>query len=233
MESSKNDVIANQIFLGIPWKNIRKRYERIAKELNKKYPLSFVIVGRGDNQDAEDLLQVILDKIYSSSYAIFDATGGNANVSLEYGYAEAVDVPRALYLSVHKAVTKKSSDSAIIADLAGKKRNNYTNEESLKNLLSVFSKAHAYTVKFERFLKGKFRRASKGNKKRTRSLALKVIHELDNQRQMRRADIVQNLQADQASYKADEIDEMIKMLHKEKLIQSQQGPHAKVHIVYE
>ena len=232
MEPSTDDVIANQVFLGIPWKTIRKKYERIADEFAKTYPLSFVIIGRDDDQDAEDLLQIILDKIETSSYAIFDATGGNANVSLEFGYAEARDIPRVLYLSVHKA-SKKTSESAIIADLAGKKFNHYKTEGALKNLLKDFSKKHSYTIKFERFLKKKFKTASKGDKKRSRTLALKVIHELDNQRQVRRADIVQNLQADSADYKAAEIDSMILMLHQEKLVQSQQGPHSRVHIVYE
>jgi hypothetical protein len=45
------------------------------------------------------LLEVIKERRESSSFAVFDASGGNANVSLEYGYAEAFDIPRALYLS--------------------------------------------------------------------------------------------------------------------------------------
>lgn len=232
MDASKNDIIANQVFLGVPWKKARK-YEGIVNTLNKKFPLSFVIVGRGDNQDAEDLLQVIKNKIDASSYAIFDATRGNANVSLEFGYAEALDIPRVLYLSTHKATAKGTRESAIIADLAGKRRNNYTNENKLEELLRGFSKGHSYTIKFERFLNIGFKRSSKGEKKRSRALALKIIHELDNQRQVRRADIVQRLQADPASYKNNEIDDMIKMLHKEKLIRSQQGPHSRVHVAYE
>lgn len=232
MATTKDTVIANQIFLGLPWKTVRKKYETITDSFKKKYPLSFVIVGRGDNQDAEDLLNVIYDKIESSSYAIFDATGGNANVSLEYGFTEALDIPRALYLSVHKA-SKKTTDSAIISDLAGKKHNQYTNADSLEALLDALSKKHPYTIKFERFLKQKYKNASKGDKKRYRALALKVIHELDNQTQVRRVDIVQNLQADAASYTSDEVDTMIKALHKEKLVQSQQGPHSRVHVAYE
>ena len=31
----------------------------------------------------------------------FHASGGNANVSLEYGYAEALDIPRELDRSTH------------------------------------------------------------------------------------------------------------------------------------
>jgi hypothetical protein len=87
------DVIANQVFLAIPWKGVRPRYERCVDHLGSRSPLSFIIVGRADSQNADDLLEVIKERLESSSFAVFDASGGNANVSLEYGYAEALDIP--------------------------------------------------------------------------------------------------------------------------------------------
>ncbi len=122
------DIIANQVFVGCPYKTIRAKYERAIDELNKKFPLSFVIVGRGDGQEAEDLLELIKERLFSSSQAIFDATAGNANVSLEFGLAETDDMPRTLYLSCHAAAKRGSKDLAIIADLAGKRRSQYTQE---------------------------------------------------------------------------------------------------------
>jgi hypothetical protein len=199
--------------------------------MRTKSPLSFVIVGRNDKQDAEDLFEVIKERIGSSSYAIFDATGGNANVSLEYGYAEAVDLPRALYVSTHGAARRASSDAPIIADLAGKRRNQYKQEQALSRLLSDFSRDHSYTVRFERFVQSNAKRKAAGQKKRFRALALKVIHALDGVRQVRRADIVQQLQADPSRYSANEVDDMLKRLHRASLIRSQQGPHARVHVV--
>jgi len=50
-------------------------------------------VGRGDSQEAQDLLDVIKERLFPSSLAVFDATGGNANVSLEFGLAEANEIP--------------------------------------------------------------------------------------------------------------------------------------------
>jgi hypothetical protein len=93
----KRKFIPNQVFVGLPWRIVRPKYERIISALEKKYPLHFTIVGRDDNQDAEALFEVIKGRIMSSSYALFDATGGNANVSLEYGYAEGIEVPRAIF----------------------------------------------------------------------------------------------------------------------------------------
>jgi hypothetical protein len=189
-----------------------------------------VIVGRADSQNADDLLEVIKKRLESSSYAVFDASGGNANVSLEYGYAEARDIPRALYVSTHGRTTKASADPPIIADLAGKRRNQYKQEAALKHLLKEFSDQHAYTVRFERFLVDAGKRLSKGVKKRNRALALKIIHALDGQTDVRRADIVQLLLADQSRYADFEIDTMITKLHNASLIRSQQGPYARVQI---
>src|SRR4051812_31915807 len=110
---AKREFTPNQVFVGLPWKNVRAKYDRIIDKLAKKYPLHFTIVGRDDNQDAAALFEVIKERIGSSSYAVFDATGGNANVSLEYGYAEGLEVPRAIFLSAHKAAQRAGGDPII------------------------------------------------------------------------------------------------------------------------
>jgi hypothetical protein len=176
------------------------------------------------------LFEVIKERLRSSSYAVFDASGGNANVSLEYGYAEALDIQRILYVSTHGRSRKAITDPPIIADLAGKVRNQYKQEAALKRLLGEFSKKHPYTVRLERFLVDIGKRRGKGAKRRNRALALKIIHSLDGVRRVRRADTVQSLLADQSRYTADEVDSMIAKLHKAKLIRSQQGPYAQVQI---
>lgn len=220
--------IPNQVFLGLPWKTVRPKYERIAEKLKKSFPISFVIVGRDQNQDAEDLLEVIKKRLLTSSYAIFDATGGNANVSLEFGFADANDIPRALYLSVHGSSKRASNESPIIADLAGTKQNRYAQIEALEKLLRQSCQGHAYTKRFEHFLTTAFGRRSKGAKKRLRSLGLKIIHQLDGDGKARRVDVVQNLQADVARYTRDEIDDMILRMHRQGLIESIQGPYSTV-----
>ncbi len=68
------DVIANQVFVGVPWRTVRPRYETIIGSLRTKSPLSFVIIGRDGQQDAEDLFEVIKERIGSSSYCLFDVT---------------------------------------------------------------------------------------------------------------------------------------------------------------
>jgi hypothetical protein len=221
------DVIPNQVFLGIPWKTIRRKYENALPKLRSKYPLSFIIVGRDEGQDADDLLEVIKTRLEESSYAIFDATGGNANVSLEFGYVEAKEIKKALYVSTH-AAAQKSKDAPIIADLAGKRRQQYTQEPSLRKLLGEFARGHTYTKRFERFLASEFKSRSKGPKRKARTLALKVIHQLDGNREVRRDDIVQNLLA--SGYRRDDIDDMIRRLHRRELIRSVQGPYSTVTI---
>lgn len=220
--------IPNQVFLGVPWRTVRPKYERIVQRLRKSFPLSFIIVGREDNQDAEDLLEVIKKRILTSSYAVFDATGGNANVSLEFGFADANGIPRALYLSTHKASKSATKESPIIADLAGKKQNRYAQEAALEKLLRQLCTGHAYTKRFEQFFTSSFRKRKKGDKKRLRSLALKIVHQMAREGKARRADVVQNLQADASRYDRDEIDDMIVRMHNASLINSIQGPYSTV-----
>jgi D-alanine-D-alanine ligase-like ATP-grasp enzyme len=74
------------------------------------------------------------------------------------------------------------------------------------------------------------KRLNKGAKKRNRALALKIVHALDGQSDVRRADIVQQLLADQSRYVVSEVNGMISKLHNATLIQSQQGPYSRVQI---
>lgn len=225
-----DETIANQVFLGIPWKTVRPKYERASAALRKTHPLSFVIVGRDQTQDAEDLLGIIKRKLETSSYAIFDATGGNANVSYEYGFAEALEIPRALYVSDHQHAKKATRESPIISDLAGKKQNRYKQESRLHKLLQQFAANHPYTKRLDSFLRNRFRKATKGKKKRLRSLALKVIHHLDGDGSARRSDVVQSLLAESTGYNREEIDVMILAMHRAGLIESVQGPHSRLRI---
>jgi hypothetical protein len=224
---AKKPYVPNQVFVGLPWKNVRPRYERIIDRIVGKYPIYFTIVGRNDGQDAEDLFEVIKAKITSSSFAIFDATGGNANVSLEYGYAEAMNVPRAIYLSIHKA-TKPTSGAPIISDLGGKRRNQYKTEKALATYLSAFAREHDYTKRFEKFLVGTSRGLKKGDKKSRRALALKVVHAFDGENELRRDDLVQRLQA--KGYGRGEVEDIVKKLHAKGLINVTSGRYASARV---
>jgi hypothetical protein len=228
---TKSEVIPNQVFVGCPWKTVRPKYEKAIESLNKKYPLSFVIIGRDASQEAEDLLETIKTKLISSSYAIFDATGGNPNVSLEFGFAEANSIPRALYTSTHKASRRGDDQPAIIADLAGKKRNIYKTQKSLSQLLAALARNHNYTKQFEKALRESSASFSKGKKKRYRALSLKVIHALDGGQKMRRADLVQNLLALVQGYDESEIDEVVRILHSQGLLISEAGRYSRLRML--
>lgn len=223
----KRPFVTNQVFVGLPWKTVRPRYERVIDRLVAKFPIHFTIVGRNDGQDAEDLFEVIKTRISSSSFAIFDATGGNANVSLEYGYAEALNIPRAIYMSTHKA-TKTSAGGPIISDLGGKRRTQYKTETALSIHLHAFCRDHDYTKRFEKFLTTTSRSLSKGAKKSRRSLALKIIHAFDGEGGLRRDDLVQRLQA--KGYERLDIENTIKILHTNGLINVTAGRYASARV---
>jgi len=227
MAANKRTFIPNQVFVGLPWKTVRPKYDRVITALEKKYPLHFSIVGRDDSQDAQDLFEVIKQRIESSSYAIFDATGGNANVSLEYGYAEGIDVPRSIFLSAHKA-SRSLSLSPIISDLGGKRRIQYKTEKSLLNELHKFCRDHDYTKRFEKALLSALKNHSKGEKKSGRALALKIIRALDGKAKMRRAELVQHLQAQ--NYDEDTIDHLLKKLHAAGVVICEVGKYSSTYI---
>ena len=75
------DVVLNRVFIGCPWKIIRPKYLKIVKKLEHKFPIHFVLIGREQNQRAEELLGLIKKNLLSSTVAIFDVTAGNPNVS--------------------------------------------------------------------------------------------------------------------------------------------------------
>jgi hypothetical protein len=226
--ATKREFIPNQVFVGLPWKTVRPKYDRIIPTLEKKYPLHFTIVGRDDGQDAKALFEVIKARIESSSYALFDATGGNANVSLEYGYAEGIDVPRAIFLSAHKAAQKITAADPIISDLTGMRRVQYKNQAKLEAELRKLCREHLYTKRFEKALGKILKNKSKGPKKRGRALALKLVKALGGKVQMRRADLVQHLQAQ--DYSEHEIDAMLKGLHSTGLLKCDPGRYSDAHI---
>jgi hypothetical protein len=221
------EFVPNQVFVGLPWKNVRPRYDKIIDRLERKFPLYFTIVGRDDGQGADDLFQTIKSRIDSSSWAIFDATGGNANVSLEYGYAEGIDVKRSIFLSTHKAAKAPAGDP-IIADLGGKRRVQYKTEVGLSAELHRFGRDHDYTIRFEKALHRAIKTFSKGTKKRARALALKLIHVLDGRLLMRRAEVVQALQAQ--GYAEKEIETMLRGLHNGGVIVASAGRYSDVRV---
>lgn len=226
MAAAKREFISNQVFVGIPWKSVRPKYEKIIRELNKKFPLHFTIVGRDDGRDAENLFEIIKDRITSSSYAIFDATGGNANVSLEYGYADGIGVSRAIFLSARKARSRHIAGSPIISDLVGMRRFQYKTDKALTVEMQKLCREHDYTKRFERALSAAFRNLARGKKRRNRALALKLVHALDGKASMRRSELVQHLQAQ--NYQEKEVDLILKKLHNSGVVNCTVGKYSDV-----
>jgi hypothetical protein len=226
MTIAKRAFIPNQVFVGLPWKIVRPKYERIIPTLEKKYPLHFTIVGREDSQNAEALFEVIKQRIETSSHAVFDATGGNANVSLEYGYAEGIEVPRTIFLSTRKAAQK--AEDPIISDLTGIRRVQYKTEAKLEAQLRKLCREHDYTRRFEKALRKILKEKARGPKKRARALALKLVKALGGKAEMRRAELVQHLQVQ--DYSEKEINTILKGLHSTGVVKCAVGRYADVRI---
>ena len=221
------EVVPNQVFIGCPWWTVRKKYLDISEELKKKFPIHFIIIGSEAAHTAEDLLNYIKTKLETSSTAIFDVSGGNPNVSLEFGFAEGRNIESALYISTRGDSSAKSV-SSIISDLAGKRRKEYKNKNSLSRLLSNFSKFHPYTIKFEKAMKVLMKEFDKGEKKSYRALSLKIIHHFDGKDVARRDDVLHAITAMNEKYTDNMVDDWLKKLHAQKLIKVTVGRYSEV-----
>jgi hypothetical protein len=164
--------IPNRIFLGYDWQFYRPKYESLVPKLHARYPVHFLAVGRHSGQPAEDLFGSIKRAIESSSAAVFDASRGNANVSLEYGYAEGLGVRTYLMIDEVTLPARATQGTPIISDLAGARTNRYDNDRQLEEHLGAIAKNHEYTRRFVRFCN---RKGIRGQRRRP---YLRIIHHL-------------------------------------------------------
>ena len=134
-----------QLFVGCPFtSNLRKNYDKLKSDLEAETPLRIVLADTTSITSSDTLLEHITSLIRDSSACIFDATGGNPNVSLELGIAHALPVDFLITLSIRKQrsakkpAKKRTSPSgdlvkAIIADLQGRNRIEYKTYPALKD----------------------------------------------------------------------------------------------------
>jgi hypothetical protein len=209
------------VFVGCPWYTIRPKYERIfaKKTFKRRNPLRFVIVGRDGNQRAEDLFAEIRRQIDSSSVAIFDVSGGNANASLEFGYAQGLEVQSYVFVNVHgKFAADTGPNAAIISDLSGLRRNPYKNEQTLERHLRQFADQHAYTVKVAKIAAK--RRLKAGEK----AALMSVPRVFADFTRIRRADLRQLVIAE-SGYGDQVVEKVIDIAKRNKLIKISVGQH--------
>ena len=125
-----------QVFVGCPFaREIRSSYDRLKKEIEAETPLSVVLADTVGISSSNYLLDSITTLIRESASCIFDATGGNANVSLEVGIAHTAPVDFVLTMRTRKASSRAPQREAgqpgvrevrsIISDLQGKNRIEY------------------------------------------------------------------------------------------------------------
>ena len=116
---AKRQVVPNRLFLAYQWHIYRPVFEQVCADLHKTYPVYFYAVGRPAGQPAEALFDKIKTVLLSSTAAIFDASRGNANVSLEYGLAHFIsDLQTYLVIDQHTMPNQVNVGTPIIADLA-------------------------------------------------------------------------------------------------------------------
>lgn len=133
-----------QVFVGCPFRrDIRKNFDRLKLEIEKDTPLSVVLADTTAVNSTDYLLEHITTLIRESAGCIFDATGGNPNVSLEVGIAHALPANFVLTLYTRQARTREERPAEqilrhggdlkpIIADLQGRVRIEYKTYNGMK-----------------------------------------------------------------------------------------------------
>ena len=141
---------AYQVFVGCPFrKPLRSNYDKLKSDLEAETPLHVVLADTTSISSTDYLLEHITTLIRDSAGCIFDATGGNPNVSLEVGIAHAIPAEYLLTFYTRKPRTKPELDATkaeealegegelkpIISDLQGKARIEYKTYDRLKDQL--------------------------------------------------------------------------------------------------
>lgn len=159
-----------QVFIGCPYRpTFRRTYQRLKRELEAESPLQFVLADTAAITSRDSLLDHITLLIRESSGCVFDASGGNPNVSLEVGIAHAFGADFILTLNTRAASRrrgagpstglrtsggKRTADSGrpIIADLQGRNRIEYRSYAALKKqMLERFLRRLPYWKRWEEF----------------------------------------------------------------------------------
>ena len=205
----KRPYVPNRIFLAYPWEIYRQFYEEACEKLTRKYPVHFYALGRPKGIPAIDLFNRIKNVVETSSYAIFDASKGNANVSLEYGLAAFTEKLELFLLIDELAIpTKSTPGTPIIADLAGVQRNQWRMDKpkTLLDHLQAIADRHPYTKRFRQW--------TKRHKMRGGEIASynKIIRKFDEREEILRREPVDELASDSARTTAL-IERRLKQMH--------------------
>jgi hypothetical protein len=180
--------VANRIFIGYPWNPYKSMWERLVADLHKRYPLHFLAIGRDPGQPATQLLTNIMRGLDSSSMALFDASTGNANVSLEYGYFRAARGEDNVFLFLDEDAKIPANQTPIISDLAGAVANRYKPTDSrLEAAVTAICDRHEYYRRFNKFCR---QRKYKGG---PRKFLVRMLRKFDGRDSVLRRELLDDL----------------------------------------
>jgi hypothetical protein len=208
-------IVPNRLFLAYQWHIYRPIFESVCDELHRTYPVYFYAVGRPSGQPAEALLEKIKAVLLSSTSAIFDASRGNANVSMEYGLAHFVPgLQSYLLIDEHTMPNQVNVGTPIISDLAGSTQNrwNVRNHSTLKEHLAAIAENHSFTKRFKRYCR------DRGLTRGQFRTPLKVIRQFDEREEILRRELIDELQSEWRNKPAKEIKDLLSDMHKAGLI---------------
>jgi len=119
------------VFVGYPWSPYdRDDYKRRYRSVEQKHGVQFVFAE--DRLTSDHLIAKIEAMMITADFCIFDLTGLNPNVALEYGLA------RGLRLECYIAFNARVGERDVPSDLKGLDSLRYESLEELENRLDAF-----------------------------------------------------------------------------------------------
>ena len=223
MSLSQRTAVPNRVFLAYQWHIYRPIFEQIRTELHRNYPVYFYAIGRPQGQPSQALLDKIETVLWTSTAAVFDASKGNPNVSLEYGMARFIPrvKPYNIYLLIDENTLPNQINpgTPIISDLAGATQNRWKlqDQRTLKEHLKAIVEDHPYTKRFRRYCHD--RRLTRGQFRRP----LKIIRMFDERESILRREVLDQLQSEWHGRRYSDIERLLGDMHKAGLITITRG----------
>lgn len=188
--------------------------------MHKSFPIHFYALGRPAGTPAGDLYSKIKDAVSKSTQAVFDASRGNPNVSLEYGFADALrGIKLFLLIDEHTIPSRSGPGTPIIADLAGMSQNRWRINKPiiLRKHLEAIARQHPYTLRFRGFAK---RHSYRGGSIRA---FLKILRKFDEHEELLRRELLDELSTEPGAPKRGVLESRLRLLHQSGLITITRG----------
>jgi hypothetical protein len=151
-----NKTISNKVFIGCNYndRKIKSQFDSLKKKLERKYPISIVLIDMKVGKHAKDIWQDIQKEIQEASALFFDVSGFRPNVVLELGFALAIKYVEQIYITYRSRNVKGVKPKWMLSDIGHLNRQEYKNVGQLEEYVESQVKKMEYIDRLKEFERG-------------------------------------------------------------------------------